>query len=194
MKSPLPTAVSTGSLRNRRPPGRRIRAISARISALCRTALPGITPDKRMSKLDSLWAAEKKEDANQQPPDPRSNPPSGTLLSRSPQSNPIAFHMLSGRSKNGSWMKGKLFKKNTVEYLIRNKNMLIEIIDYTPKCTLSQPKNNRVTAPPIMYHTKQKLSYQGTTEMQQSHANRPTSAHRPPCKTTWVGTYTATAG
>ena len=74
MKISLPTAVSTGSFRKRHPLGRRIRAISAKISALCRVVLPGIIPDKIMSKLDSLWAAEKKEDSNQQSPGPQNLP------------------------------------------------------------------------------------------------------------------------
>lgn len=60
----LPTAVSTGSFRKRHPPGRRTRAISAKTSALWRVVLPGITPDKITSKLDSLWAAEEEEDSN----------------------------------------------------------------------------------------------------------------------------------
>lgn len=71
MKISLPTAVSTGSFRKRHPPGRRIRAISAKISALCRVALPGMTPDKITSKLDSLWAAAKKEGSSQPPAGPQ---------------------------------------------------------------------------------------------------------------------------
>jgi hypothetical protein len=35
--------------------------------------LPGTTPDKITSKVDSLWAAEKKEDSHQQSPKPRNN-------------------------------------------------------------------------------------------------------------------------
>lgn len=75
MKTSLPTAVSTGSFRKRHPPGRRIRATSAKISALCTMLLPGITPDKTMSKLDSLWAAAKKEDSSQQSPGPQKQSP-----------------------------------------------------------------------------------------------------------------------
>lgn len=76
MKVSLPTAVSTGSFRKRHPPGRRIRAISARISALCRVQLPGTAPARITSKLDSLCAAEKKEDCVSNHLDPRSRLPS----------------------------------------------------------------------------------------------------------------------
>lgn len=56
-----PDSVITGSFRSTRPPGLSIRAISANTSVVCCTVLPGTMPERITSKLDSLWAAAKKE-------------------------------------------------------------------------------------------------------------------------------------
>lgn len=56
-----PDSVITSSFRRTRPPGLSIRASSASSSALCCAVLPGTMPERITSKLDSLWAAEKKE-------------------------------------------------------------------------------------------------------------------------------------
>lgn len=57
----LPVSVVTASFKRTRPPGFTIRAISASTSALCCIRLPGTSPERTTSKLDSLWDAEKRK-------------------------------------------------------------------------------------------------------------------------------------